>query len=307
MVRGTFVERDSDPHVALRGALLDSGRRLPAPRAAVPRVRPGGLAEASAGQLAAHGLFLGVLDTPLDDDGFIAFGDGLGELIPETDPAVRAHTAQQVLLNLSAVHSRTDDVSLQPFAEGPLTLHSEGSGRAVAEQPRHIALMCCDPGRPAGHADGAEHTPAQTVLVPMAAVHEALTPAQRALLRVTRYRSDHPVPTVLREAGGRPVFSFRDFDAAPLHWESDTDDGTAAEVNDAFRALLAAMYAPETAAAVHWARGTVAVIDNTYFFHGRTAGTAVVSAAADTTAQQTGSQRHLKRLRIRATRPEGER
>ncbi|MEU2062003.1 TauD/TfdA family dioxygenase [Streptomyces sp. NPDC013455] len=297
MVHGTFVERDSDPHVALRGSLLAGGRRLPAVRAAVPAVPAGELAAETARRLDADGLFLGALDTLLADDDFIALGAALGELIPETDPAVQAHVSQEVLLNLVSVHPETDDVALQPFATGALTLHSEGSGRPVAGQPRYIALMCCDPGKPAVTADGRELVPAQTVLVPMADVHEALTPAQRDILRATRYRGHRSVPTVLREVDGRPVFSFRDFGTAELHWTSDARGASASDVNDAFRALLAAMYAPDPAGAVHWARGTFAAIDNTYFFHGRTSGAAHLPK----------SRRHLKRLRIRTPRHTGDR
>ncbi|MEU1401637.1 TauD/TfdA family dioxygenase [Streptomyces sp. NPDC005728] len=297
MVQGAFVERDSDPHVALRSSLLDSGRRLPSPRETVPPVPPGEVVADTVRQLDSDGLFLGALDTTPVDDDFIALGKTLGELIPETDPAVQDHVSQEVLLNLVSVHPETDDASLQPFATGALTLHSEGSGRPVAGQPRYIVLMCCDPGKPAVTADGRELVPAQTVLVPMAEVHEALTPAERDILRVTRYRTDQSVPTVLREVDGRPVFSFRDFGTAALHWVSDARGATESDVNDAFRALLAAMYAHEPARAVHWAHGTVAAIDNTYFFHGRTSGA----------AHQPGSRRHLKRLRIRTARHTGER
>ncbi|MEU6173848.1 TauD/TfdA family dioxygenase [Streptantibioticus parmotrematis] len=296
-MRGTFVERDRDPHVALREALLNSGRRLPPPREPVVRVAAADLVTETPRQLQAHGLFLGALDTLPEDEDFILLGTSLGELIPETDPAVQVHVSRDVLLNLVSVHAETDDVSLQPFATGPLTLHSEGSGRPVAGQPRYIVLMCCDPGAPAARADGREPVPGQTVLIPMAAVHEALTPAHRDILRATRYRTGQAVPTVLREVDGRPVFSFRDFGSSALEWESDAAGVTESDVDDAFRALLAAMYAPERAGAVHWARGTLAAIDNTYFFHGRTSGA----------TQQPGSRRHLKRLRIRTARHTGER
>lgn len=297
-VQGTFVERNSDPHVTLRDCLLNSGRRLRPPREAVPQVppvAPGELVAEAVRQLHSDGLFLGALDTIPADDDFIALGRTLGEPIPETDPAVQDHVSREVLLNLVSVHPETDDASLQPFATGALTLHSEGSGRPVAGQPRYIVLMCCEPGKPAVAAGGRELVPAQTVVVPMADVHEALTPAERDILRGTRYRTGQAVPTVLREVDGRPVFSFRDFGNAQLHWVSDARGATESHVNDAFRALLAAMYALEPAGAVHWAHGTVAVIDNTRFFHGRTSGA----------AHQPGSRRHLKRLRIMTARHTG--
>jgi alpha-ketoglutarate-dependent taurine dioxygenase len=61
-------------------------------------------------------------------------------------------------------------------------------------------------------------------------------------------------------------------------------------VDGALRDLLASMYAPGAASGVHWARGMVVIIDNTCFFHGRTAGRAAASSR----------RRHLSRLRILA-------
>ena len=138
--------------------------------------------------------------------------------------------------------------------------------------------MCCDPGAPAA---------AQTVLVPMAGVAGSLQADQHALLTQTRYRRSREGPTICRELSGRPVFSFRDFERGALEWtylggQPDPD------VNGALRAVLSAMYRSPAAAGVRWERGLLVIIDNTYFFHGRTAGSASTTAAT----------RHLKRLRI---------
>src|SRR5205085_9044849 len=78
---------------------------------------------------------------------------------------------------------------------------------------------------------------------------------------------------ILRQVGTRPVFSFRDFMAQPLAWCHQPIDGTGADTVDAaIRALLAAMYTPDGVVGVRWHRGLLVVIDNTFFFHGRTAG-----------------------------------
>jgi alpha-ketoglutarate-dependent taurine dioxygenase len=96
-----------------------------------------------------------------------------------------------------------------------------------------------------------------------------------------------------RTVGDRTVFSFRDFGDRPLRWLAGKDTGpsadAAAEADDAIAALLAAMYRPETALGIRWQRGTLAVIDNTWFFHGRTAG-----------RFSAGARRHLQRIRVTA-------
>ncbi|GAA2520372.1 TauD/TfdA family dioxygenase [Winogradskya humida] len=278
---GTFLQQPTDGYEHLRTALLRSGGRLPAVDVPGPDpAEPGDLADRLARQLKHDGVGRVRLTRPLDDDTFRALGTTLGALIPETDPAVRDFVTGDVILNLISAQAETHDPALQPFAAGALTMHSEGSGRPAAEQPRYIVLMCCEPGSDEG---------AQTVLTPMAAVAAALTPDARRILAATRYRDAPGVPFILREIDDRPVFSFRDFGSAALHWECLDSSVTAAEVHDALRSLLDALYAADLAAGVKWETGTLVVIDNTYFFHGRTAGA----------SSRPGSRRHLKRLRVR--------
>ncbi len=304
VVSGTFTPRSDHLHVALRTRLLE-GFALPAPEA---RPVPAGrdrLAPWVCERLRDTGLALARLDRPLDPADLLALGAELGRVAEETDPTVQPYVAQGRILNLVSGRGGTDDVALQPFSTGPLTLHSEGSGRPLADQPRYIVLMCQDPG--------GSDTAAQTVLVPMRAVAERLAPRALHVLRALRYRDAPGVPTVARTEGGRTVFSFRDFSSRPLHWRaegdvrrspdggsdarpsSDTAEGTrsspedVAKVNDALAALLAAMYRPEKAFGVRWRRGTLAVIDNTWFFHGRTAG-----------RFGGGTPRHLQRIRVTA-------
>jgi alpha-ketoglutarate-dependent taurine dioxygenase len=282
---GEFLEQPDDPHVQLRKQLLDraEGRLPSAPVTAgsaddlIQQGAAGVEAVISAGQCGFQ------LTEPMSDKQFQKFGEQLGPLQPERDPTVQPFVANGVILNLVTAHDQTADVHLQPFATNSLSLHSEGSGRPLADQPRYIVLMCCQPGT----ADTA-----QTVLVPMSAVADRLDPETQAVLSQTRYRDNPDGPSILRSvvdphtAESRLVFSFRDFGAAPLAWHYTGDLPRGVDVNAAIRALLAAMYTPEGASAVQWRRGMLAVIDNTRFFHGRTAGHVQTV------------RRHLKRLRV---------
>ncbi|HSU16581.1 TauD/TfdA family dioxygenase [Longimicrobium sp.] len=284
MIEGTFLERMSDPHVAGRRALLEAGPVLPAPSAPVRAASAEGFPRAAEAEirddLRARGLAVVQLDEPVPADRFLALGRLLGTAMPETDPAVQPQVEQQVILHLVSRHGHTRDVALQPFATQALTLHTESSARPAAAQPRYIVLMCRDPGDDA--------TAAQTVLVPMAEVRARITPEQLALLASTRYRNSASVPFIVRHEEGRVVFSFRDFHEHPLDWAHAAPDAAADDVNGALRGLLAAMYAPEGATGIHWNRGMLVIMDNTFHFHGRTAGAVNPSSRP----------RHLQRLRI---------
>ncbi|AUG77892.1 hypothetical protein CFP65_3085 [Kitasatospora sp. MMS16-BH015] len=282
---GTFTPRPDHPHPGLRTRLLESGHELAEPAA---HPAPAGLSRLVPWvreQVRDTGLALARLDEPLDAAEFLALGTELGEIGEETDPAVRPYVERGRILNLVSEQARTEDISLQPFSTGPLTLHSEGSGRPLTAQPRYIVLMCRDPGD-----DG---TAARTVLVPMDTVASRLSPHHLRALHGTSYRDAPGVPPVARALGDRTAFSFRDFDRQPLHWrttgQAPSGPDPAQAVNGAIAALLAAMYQPEAALGVRWRRGTLAVIDNTRFFHGRTAG-----------RFGAGARRHLQRLRVTA-------
>nr|BBG06566.1 alpha-ketoglutarate-dependent dioxygenase [Streptomyces sp.] len=282
VTHGTFLTAADDPHVPLRERTLGNGTPL---RDLAPRPGPAtgphdALHAEVSDQLWRRGLAAVQLDEPLPNDRFTALGAFLGTAMPERDPAVRPYVEDEVILNLRSEHRRTDDVSLQPFAGNYLSLHTESSGGPVERQPRYIVLMCVAPG------DASQG--ARTVLVPMRDVARRVAPRTTDVLSRTRYRHHPGVPTIARKAGDRWVFSFRDFLTDELHWTREGPEGDAVAVNDALRDLLAAMYAPGHARAVHWRRGLLVVIDNTYFFHGRTAGSAAPEARL----------RHLKRLRI---------
>lgn len=290
MAEGTFRERGADSHVGDRRELLAGSADTPVVAATIIRqagqAGDGVFASMTAdlmAELARSGYAVVQLDRPLSHDSFLALGSLLGSPTPETDPAVQRYVQDAVVLNLVSEHDRTGDVNLQPFATNFLAVHSESSGRPAAAQPRYIVLMCCEPGTA---------TAARTVLIPMAAVAAALTAAQREVLMGTRYRRNLDGPSILREQDGAPIFSFRDFMDDPLEWvwAGEPGEPAADAVNGAIRALLAAMYRPGVASAVRWRSGMIVVIDNTRYFHGRTAGAA---AAA-------GQPRHLKRMRVAA-------
>ncbi|WP_149563346.1 TauD/TfdA family dioxygenase [Streptomyces cacaoi] len=281
---GTFATGPADAHVALRERLLGNGTPLteltgrPAPG---PAAGPSEALHAEVSeQLWSRGLAAIQLDEPLSDDRFTALGDFLGSAMPERDPAVAPYVQREVILNLRSEHGRTDDVSLQPFAANYLSLHTESSGAPLDRQPRYIVLMCLAPG---AAAQGA-----RTVLVPMREVAGQLSPRALEVLSRTRYRDRPGVPTIARRDGERWVFSFRDFLADELHWSHEGPDAGGPPVGDALRELLAAMYTPAHMRWVQWRRGLLVVIDNTYFFHGRTSSSATPEARL----------RHLKRLRV---------
>jgi len=279
-VSGSFAECPGDPHVGLRADLLEG--RTPPPlvvrtlRSA--RRDPVQLASQMLADISCEGVAVAQLDGPLAEDAFLHFGTCLGRPMAEQDPAVQPYVTRKVILNLVAEHDEFANVSLAPFSTNYLSLHSEGSGRPVCEQPRYIALMCHEPG----HA-----TLAQTVLAPMALVNTRLSHLQRHILSQTRYQADAGVPMILRKVGVRPVFSFRDFIGQTLDWTSAADAPQEA-VNASLRGLLAAIYRPGTLKGIRWRRGLLVIIDNTVFFHGRTAGS----------PDMAGAPRHLQRLRI---------
>jgi hypothetical protein len=281
---GSFVERNCDTHLGLREALLGGSRTAPTIGDAAPFcARDVFVAEFGRSfrrELDESGLVCVRLDEPFDVHSFAAFGRQLGMPIAETDPAVLPRTEHGCVLNIASEYAATEDVARQPFATGYLTLHTESSGHEIPRQPRYIVLMCCEPG----DAEAA----ALTVLVPMAGVVAQMAPAHVATLAATRYRLTEGSPAILREVGARRVFSFRDFQRDPLEWLHAGQERDEEAVNAAFRGLLTAMYSAP-AMALAWARGMLAIIDNQFFFHGKTSARGVAAPP-----------RRLQRIRVRA-------
>jgi len=277
---GTFIECVGDRHVALRAATLNGERSWNS--LLTFRCHAGELAarlDADLGrQLALQGIICAALDRPLTIPEFVAVGARLGTCQPETDPSVAPFTEAGFVLNLLSRYEETENVGLQPFSVGSLNLHTESSGKPLVQQPRYIALMCCELGD--------EATASATVLAPMAEVEERLAPRTLPILMRTWYRRNVDGPTIARRDGGRVVFSFRDFGHEPLEWAHDGEAADPDEVRDAIADLLAAMYGA-TDWRVAWQRGLLAVVGNGVFFHGKTRARGV-----------SDRPRRLQRLRI---------
>lgn len=284
-MNGLFLERSTDAHVQLRKAMLCGDAIHPGPATVLlPGVHSANqLTHADCAlwdRLHECGLLVLQLDGPLSDEEFIEFGSRLGFPLPETDPTVKPHVSAEVLLNLVSVHAHTTTVALQPFATNFLSLHTEGSGRPIGQQPRYLVLMCLEPGL---------ETAAQTVLVPTETVETRLSPDAIATLSLTRYNNTGGSPSIVRDCDGRRIFSFRDFLSQPLEWLHCGPDVHSKAINDTICELLAAMYSAEDVQGIHWRRGLLVILDNTFYFHGRTAATSNPGSE---------SRRHLKRLRI---------
>jgi hypothetical protein len=283
MIRGTFTERPSDLHVRLRREMLGAGTHLHTPQVDSIRVAsvrfPECVATEAQTAVARDGLALISLDGPVGADQFLSFGRYFGCAVAERDPSVQRFVQHDVLLNLVSEYEYTSDTALQPFAANELLLHSESSRLPIAEQPRYIALLCTNPGADPGQS--------QTVLVEMTDVAERLTKSERAILSCTRYAQNSHGPPILRAGIDREIFSFRDFGSQALDWTYFGDKADAGAVQDAFRALLVAIYG-HRANGIRWAAGSLVIIDNMRFFHGRTRG------ATDSPSHR----RHLMRLRL---------
>lgn len=283
MIEGVFVEQPGDAHMRLRSELFERGPR----HLADTSVRTHALAADAVGavtarldELGTRGLIVVELDEPLSDGAFVEVGSSLGD--PRRHPPIpgKHYTDAELILDLVSEHGHTSVPSEQVFSTNYLSLHTEGSARPLAWQPRFIALMCCEAGD--------ELSEAATVLVPMAAVRDQLDGPTLEVLAQTRYRTNDLGATIARRVGGRWVFSFKDFLDQPLEWVHTGNAAGADHVNDCIRALLCAMLSPAVATSIRWGRGVLAIFDNTFFFHGRTAG----GAARPTRA------RHMKHMQM---------
>lgn len=220
-----------------------------------------------------------LLDRALTGDEFLDFARAWGRPIEEQDPAVQSFVEQACILNLIARWDATDDVDRQPFSTSPILMHTEGSRRPLAAQPRHLLFQCLDPPEPGegGH----------TMLVRMEDVAARLTSQVRSVLQNVRYRGQG-MPPILRYEDGLPVFSFRDFGSQPLEWISDTPVASA-DVEDALATLVDALYDPSIVYGLAWRRHLLVAIDNRRLFHGRTAAIA---------PRLKGKGRVLQRIRV---------
>lgn len=286
MIEGVFLERPDDPHVHLRNSLLIEQPTARPVELAIDRAEctwPIDRIVAAVRQpLSRQGYSLLQFDGELPDlELFRRIGDNLGRAMRETDPTVQPFVEDGVILHVVSEFGHIDKPELQPFSTDYLSLHSESSNRAIAEQPRYILLLCLDAGDPLSRA--------QTVLASMANVAARLSDDTLTLLTDTHYRRCAGEPTIARQTGDGYAFSFRDFRSSELEWTSKADSADVSDVDTALRSLLASMYDQDGAMLVAWQRGLMVTIDNWRFFHGRTRGESSARPA---------SKRHLVRMRL---------
>ncbi len=192
-MKGTFRQRPEQPHITLRRQLLDGSSSLsnPAPPRKASAADVEGVGALAQEQLTEHGVVAISLDRPMTNREYLAFGALLGTAQLEHSPAVQPFVEEGVILNLVTCEPATSNPDLQPFAANWLALHSESSSLPIAAQPRFVSLMCLA-------ADG--DSAAETVLVPMRQVFDALTDEDRKLLANTRYdgRDEAPPAAAVR-------------------------------------------------------------------------------------------------------------
>ncbi len=274
----------AEPVIAERrnGVLLrrewfpSSDEATASPEITVSAAHLAGHAAAVSEVVASAGIAELQLDRPLSDGEFIDFGRLFGTLIPESDPEISEFITQRYILDLRTQLPAGAPAELQPFAEDPLTFHTEGSRRPAAGQPRFLIFQCIVP--PPCDSGG------QTLLRGAGQVSAMLPADSRSTLAGVAYDSDGMPPLYRSEGGG--MFSFRDFADTPLAWRctGQAATRTAEEVHAAFRDLLLALYDERHVRGIWWQANSLVIIRNQRFFHGR-------SAAA-------AGSRHLRRLRV---------
>ncbi|NOQ71177.1 MAG: hypothetical protein GQ574_04185 [Crocinitomix sp.] len=273
---------------AKRFDLLEKKKVLPLPKTLIHNIRSTDLEKFLKGpaveSLKENGLLIIQLDKLLSSDTLLNVCSELGTPIAEnpTDEVLVPYIEKEVILNVISNNTNGNSAS-QPFTKRHLNLHTECSRRKVVDQPRYLAFMCCDEG---------ELSSAQTVLVPMKEVFDKLSEKDKKILKNVRYSSDLQTPPFLRtDRENRNIFSIRDFYPDPMYWSFDDENHayTAADIHESIKILLSHMYSVENTSGITWKNGMLVIVDNTIFFHGK-------SASDQIDIEKT---RHLKRLRIK--------
>jgi hypothetical protein len=298
VISGLLVERPDDPVAVLRQQVLRRRAWYPAPDGAAPVPCPVGpppdvdgverLVAVLRTGLDGDGVVVVALDRQLGSAELVVLATGLGTPQQQLDPRLQPWVEDGVILHLRADEAESDDRAWRLlFTEGYVMFHTELAGRPIALQPRHLLFQCVDaPDRDAG---------GQTLLAPMDAVRARLTDRQAGILAATRHAGFADPPTFLSRFDGRDVVTYKDAEGEPLPWEHLGDDPTvtAAEVEDALRALQAAVYHPAGVRGIPWERHLLAAFDNRRFLHGRACSPPAASGAA----------RYLREVRVFAGDP----
>jgi hypothetical protein len=229
--------------------------------------------------LAADGLAAVTLGDPLESAALVRVAERLGRPVPERSPEVQAFVEHGVVLNLRPAFDETAEVERQPFATNFISLHTEGSMAPPDRRPALLLFQCRE--------TDADASGGKTVVLSMADVVARLPFELAAILRRTGYRGRAASDPILAEIGGSFRLTFRDFMYTPLEWTcwASRPNVDATDVNHALRTLHEALYA----APLHhvpYTAGTLFVLDNRRFLHGRTR------------IMYPDSRRHLQRVRI---------
>jgi len=286
-LQGVLREQLDDRHVAGRQKVLRRERWYPAPPCSTPdEVRADDLLDAFARikvGVEACGVALLHVDRLLTNAELLSLAGLLGVPQQQSDSRLASYVEDDVILNLRADHVETAELTWKLlFAENYVMMHTELAGRLIPEQVRYLMFQCvAAPVRDHG---------GQTLLVPMAAVRAHLTDRQATILRSTRHGGYSNPPMFLTAHEGRDVFAVKDAEGEDLPWRYDGVDATvaSADVTDALRALLTAIYDEDEVYGVPWEPLMLGVFDNTRFLHARTFSRRPVY----------GPPRHLREVRV---------
>lgn len=285
-MHGTFIESTGAPHRQLRQAVLRNLACTSPASFLTSKTTQACQATTALSEIlpSLHAVGAATLqcERPLQNDELVTLGQQLGSLLPETAAPIQPYVESGVILNLRSYHRDTTDLHLQPFAANYITLHTECSTRPLSNQPRYLLLACVTPPNP---LDGGN-----TLIVSMDAVHQQLSARHSAALKRIHSARAPAAPSILHNNLGRPTFCFRDPESEAFPWRYEPQDPllTPADIDEALTALLLAMYDSRALRRIPWQTGLIAIIDNTRFFHGRTA----------LNFQHCHPPRHLQRLRI---------
>jgi alpha-ketoglutarate-dependent taurine dioxygenase len=280
---GIFEEDASVPYVSRRNVLLGGS--------ATPARWPNSFAERCDSELdhihrallasvVPSGIAAVTLKRPLLSEALVALAGRFGSAIPEHASEVQDFVEHEVLLNLRPVFQHTAAVERQPFASNFIALHTEGSLLPQVRRPTFLLFQCCEVDL--------ETTGGYTVIVSIADVLARVSDSVKQVLTRTCYRGRAVDGAILRVEGDEQRLAFRDFMQTPLAWtfwslENSGLDSVA--VNSALRELHEAIYS-SMLYHIPYAPGTVFLLDNRRFLHGRTR------------ILVPESRRHLQRVRI---------
>lgn len=215
---------------------------------------------------------------------FIDIAEFFGLPMVEFCPKIQTFVQDQVVLNINTVYDTTKCIEHQPFASNFISMHTENSLSPPEKRSSLLLFQCIDPPLPGsgGH----------TVLISINNLIKKLSLKTRNILEKTCYKGRELNDPILEVINNSYHLKFRDFMYEPLEWvywsssKIPNDLNIGMNINNAIENLLCSIY-KSSFNRVDWRKGTIVLIDNTKFMHGRTAQSALKN-----------SNRHLQRIRI---------